>query len=380
LASFLQNDVPKIFAPVADPQLQQEFAEANAAAVAALNSLHQWLESELPRATQTFALGPTRFQQMLWATERVQTPIAELERIGRADLERNLAALKKACARFAPGRSIPEALAIFNADKPKEGPVQAARDQLISLKDFVIAKELVSIPSKDSANVEESLPYMRWNSAYINIPGPYEKGLPAIYYIAPPDPSWTAQEQLDYIPPYSDLLFTSVHEVWPGHFLQYLHSNRVHSKFGQVFVGYAFAEGWAHYTEEMMLEAGLGGGNAATEIGELLNALLRNVRFISAIGLHTGKMTVADSEKMFREVAFQDAGNARQQAARGTFDPAYLNYTMGKLMIRKLREDWCAERGGREAWKAFHDEFLSFGGPPIPLIRKELLKDTQRLF
>ena len=115
-------------------------------------------------------------------------------------------------------------------------------------------------------------------------------------------------------------------------------------------------------------------------IGQLLNALLRNVRFMSAIGLHTGKMTVEQSEKMFREVAFQDAGNARQQAARGTFDAAYLNYTMGKLMIRKLRDDWCADRGGREAWREFHDKFLSYGGPPIPLIRKDMLKDTKNLF
>ena len=146
---------------------------------------------------------------------------------------------------------------------------------------------------------------MRWNSAYINIPGPYEKGLPAIYYIAPPDPDWTPAEQQEYISSYSELLFTSIHEVWPGHFLQFLHSNRSQSRFGQVFVGYAFAEGWAHYTEELMWEAGLQNDNPAVHIGMLLNALLRNVRFISAIGLHTGKMSVEDSEKMFREVAFR---------------------------------------------------------------------------
>jgi uncharacterized protein (DUF885 family) len=176
------------------------------------------------------------------------------------------------------------------------------------------------------------------------------------------------------------LLFTSVHEVWPGHFLQFLHSNNSPSKFGQVFIGYAFAEGWAHYTEEMMWDAGLGEGDSTVHIGQLLNALLRNVRLISAIGLHTGKMTVEQSERMFRELAFQDPGNARQQAARGTFDPAYLNYTMGKLMIRKLRDDWCADRGGREAWKDFHDQFLSFGGPPIPLVRKAMLRNEKNLF
>ncbi len=142
------------------------------------------------------------------------------------------------------------------------------------------------------------------------------------------------------------MLFTSAHEVWPGHFLQFLHANRSPSKFGQVFVGYAFAEGWAHYTEEMMYDAGLGNGDPETHIGQLLEALLRNVRFLSAIRMHTKGMSVADSEKMFQEEGYQDAGNSQQQAERGTFDPAYLNYTMGKLMIRKLREDWTATRGG----------------------------------
>jgi uncharacterized protein (DUF885 family) len=159
----------------------------------------------------------------------------------------------------------------------------------------------------------------------------------------------------------------------PGHFAQFLHANRVPSRFGQVFVGYAFAEGWAHYAEEMTWDAGLGAKDPETHVGQLTEALLRNVRFLSAIGLHTRRMSVAESEKMFRESAFADEGDARQQAARGTFDPAYLNYTMGKLMIRKLRDDWTATRGGRSAWREFHDQFLGFGGPPIPFVRKAML-------
>jgi hypothetical protein len=380
LASFLEKDVPGIFPSATDPNLEREFKLANGDAIAALKSLDQWLESELPKATEKYALGAEKFRQMLWATERVNIPLDQLERVGRKDLDRNLAALKAACQKLAPGRSIADCIAKVQGNKPKEGPVQAARDQLIMLKDFLITKELITIPSKEPILVEESLPFMRWNAAYMNPPGAYEKNLPSVYYIAPPDPAWSPKEQMEYIPGYSDLLFISVHEVWPGHFLQFLHSNRSRSKLGRVFVGYAFAEGWAHYTEEMMWEAGLGEGDPETHIGQLLNALLRNVRFLSAIGLHTGRMTVADSEKMFRELAFQDPGNARQQAARGTFDPAYLNYTMGKLMIRKLRDDWCADRGGKEGWREFHDQFLSYGGPPIPLVRKEMLKDTKNLF
>ena len=145
--------------------------------------------------------------------------------------------------------------------------------------------------------------------------------------------------------------------------------------FGRVFRGYAFTEGWAHFAEEMMADAGLRGGAPEVRIGQLLNALLRNVRYLSAIGLHTGAMTVADSERLFIEKGLQGAATARQQAVRGTFDPAYLNYTLGKLMIRKLRDDWTARNGGREAWKAFHDRILGFGGPPIPLVRRTMLGD-----
>jgi hypothetical protein len=373
MVGYLEKDVPRVFATVNDAALQKEFAAANAGAVAALKDLTAWFESLRSSATDKFAIGGDLFQQMLADTERVDVPIAELERIAKADLQRNLSALRAACEKFAPGKSIPEALALVRNRKPAGGPVLGARQQLAGLKKFLIDQNLVTIPSQEEARVEESPPYARWNFAYIDIPGPYEKGLPSIYYIAPPDPSWSKAEQAAYLPAEVDLLFVSAHEVWPGHFLQYLHSNRAGSKFGQVFVGYGFAEGWAHYTEELMWEAGLGNKDPEAHIGQLLNALLRNVRFVSAIGLHTGKMTVEESERMFREEAFVDPGNARQQAARGTFDPAYLNYTLGKLMILKLRDDWTNTRGGRKTWKQFHDEFLSRGGPPIPLIRKVML-------
>lgn len=201
--------------------------------------------------------------------------------------------------------------------------------------------------------------------------------MPSVYYIAPPDPAWSKADQDAYTPGKAMLLFTSAHEVWPGHFVQFLHANRSPSEFGRLFVDYAYSEGWAHYTEEMMWEAGLGDGAPETHIGQLSEALLRNVRYLCAIGMHTHGMTVSSCETMFREQAFQDPGSARQQAARGTYDPAYLNYTMGKLMIRKLRADWTAHHGGRSGWRAFHDRFLSYGGPPIPLVREQMLGTTQ---
>ena len=276
-----------------------------------------------------------------------------------------------------------QCIAKMSAHKPKDGAVEAARAQLVMLKDFVVKNNVVTIPSNEEALVAEAPPYNRSNAAFIQVPGPYDHGVASTYNIAPPDPKWSKTEQAAYVPSDAGLLFTSVHEVWPGHFLQFLHSNANPSKLEALWVGYAYAEGWAHYCEEMMYEKGLGKGDPEKHIGQITDALLRDVRLLSSIGLHTHGMTVAQSEKMFREQAFQDPGNARQQAARGTYDPAYLNYTLGKLMIRKLRTDWIAKHSGagstaapadeQALWHDFHDQFLSYGGPPIPLLRKEML-------
>jgi hypothetical protein len=375
LVRFYEHEVPAAFSAVADAQLQDEFRSANSAAIKAMRDLDAWLTQQEAAATDDFALGPQKFQQMLRATEGVDIPLARLKQIGEDDLERNLKALRDACAALDPGQSVADCVGKVNAQKPTGSAVDAATRQLGDLEGFVRTRDLVTVPGPEQALVRESPAYNRSNAAYISIPGPYEKNLPSIYYIAPPDPGWTKAEQDAYVPADAVLLFISAHEVWPGHFLQFLHSNRSPSRLGQVFISYAFAEGWAHYCEEMMWEAGLGNGRAEVHIGQLINALLRDVRYLSAIGLHTGGMTVAQSEALFRASAFQDPGNARQQAARGTYDPAYGNYTLGKLMIRKMREEWTASRGGRSSWKAFHDQFLSYGAPPIPMVRNAMLGD-----
>jgi len=376
-AAYFRDDVPAIWAAVEDENLQQAFTRANAKAVAAMQDMAGWLTSNIPTATEDFALGPELFRQMLWDTERVDTPLDELEAIGRADMDRNLKDLNNACAEFAPGKSIQDCIAKMSAHKPKNGSVEAAREQLVELREFIVREDLVSIPGTELALVNEAPPYARSNFAYINIPGPWEKNQPSVYYISPPNPTWPEDVQADYIAGEADLLFTSVHEVWPGHFLNFLHANRAPWFFGRVFVGYAFAEGWAHYTEEMMIEAGLRDGDAETRIGQISNALLRDARFLSTIGLHTKGWSVEDSKRFFIEEGFQGEGTAIQQAARGTYDPAYLNYTMGKLMIRRLRDDWTATRGGREAWRDFHDAFLSYGGPPIPLVRQQMMGEAK---
>lgn len=374
LADFYAKDIPAIFAPVKDDKAQAEFKTANDAAIQAIREFDSWLTQQEAQATSDFALGPEKFSLMLKMTEGVDIPLGRLESIAKQDLDRNVAALKQACAQLDPNKSVAECVAVCDKRKGDDAdPVVAAQNQLKDLRKFVIEKNVATIPGTEEALVKKAPAYKAWNFAYINIPGAYEKGLPSTYYISPPDPTWTKAMQDAYVPGRASLLFTSAHEVYPGHFTQYLHAHRAHSEIGQLFVGYAFSEGWAHYTEEMMYDMGLGADNPEMRIGQLQEALLRNVRFLSAIGLHTQGMTVDESKRMFREVAHQDEGGSEQQALRGTFDPAYLNYTLGKLMIRKLRDDWCATRGGKAAWKDFHDEFLKFGGPPIPLIRRAML-------
>ena len=372
-AEFYKGDMLKAFADVKDPALQQQVADAAIKAAAAMDGLTVWLKGQEANATQDFVLGEAKFSRMLSATEGVDVPLGELEKAGQADLKRNQDALTAECAKFAPGKSVQDCMVKLNADRPDGGAVAEATRQIPALTAFVKAQDLVSIPGTEQALVRQSPPYNAQNGAYIDPPGPFEKGIPSIYYIAAPDPSWPMEKQLAYIPGKKDLLFTSVHEVMPGHFLQFLHANRSPSMFGRLFVGYAFAEGWAHYSEEMIWEAGYGAGDPATHIGQISNALLRDCRFLSAIGMHARGMTQEQSKQLFITQCFQDEGTAEQQAARGTYDPAYLNYTLGKLMIRKLRDDWTASRGGRAGWKAFHDTFLSYGGPPIPLVRQSML-------
>ncbi|HET8935812.1 MAG TPA: DUF885 domain-containing protein [Polyangiales bacterium] len=374
MAEFYRKDALLAFAEATDPALQSRLRAAVEPAARAMSEVSSWFGAQTNFSEQGYVLGTERFKAMLEQTEGVTTALEELEAIGRADLQRNLDALAAACIKYAPKASLQSCVDKLNRDKPKGGAVEGARAQLSELRSFVVEREIVSISGTEEAKVAEAPAYQRQNFAYIDIPGPYENNLPSVYYIAPPDPRWSKAEQDAYVPGKADLLFTSVHEVWPGHFLQFLHSNRASWRFGQLFVGYAFAEGWAHYAEELVVEEGLADNAPDLQIGQISNALLRNVRFLCAIGLHTQGLTVAQCEQMFKDQAYQDVGNARQQASRGTYDPAYLNYTMGKLMIRKLRADWKAENPGRPL-REFHDAFLAHGGPPIPLLRARLLKD-----
>ena len=373
LASHFQDDVPGLFAEVEDQELQASFAAALEPAVAALRDVEAWLELRLEDATEEFALGEERYRELLWRSYRIDLDWKTLKNVAQADLARNLKLLRTTCKLIDPDITIADCAAMVRDQKPEAGAVARANEQLPELKEFLLSADIIGIPSEETAFVAEAPAYRRTNSAYIEIPGAYEKGLPAIYYIAGPDPEWPPEMQRQYVPGEADLLNTSVHEVWPGHFLHSLYVKGSNNRMGKLLWNGMLSEGWAHYTEELMQEAGLGEGQPLLRVGQILDALMRDVRFLSSIGLHVEGMSVETSQRMFAELAYLDPGNAQQQALRGTYDPGYFVYTLGKLIIMKMREDWTAERGGRAAWKEFHEKLLSYGSAPLPVLRKAMM-------
>ncbi len=374
-AEFADKDVRMAFPIAGIPLVNQgQIDPALDRCVAALREHSSWLEARKAEASDRYALGEAKFLKMLAETQGVDVDLARLAAIAEADLARNLAAMDEAARAIAPGSPTREVVDAAAKDRPSATTVLAvATAQATQMRAFVLAKQIVSIPSEDVAVVRESPPFQRWNSAFLESAGPFEaRPLPSYYYITPPDPAWPEAEQLAYLPPTQDLLFTTIHEVYPGHFLHKLHIRNNPSRILQSFCTYSNSEGWAHYTEEMMFEQGAGGGTPHARIGMLKEALLRNARFVATIELHTRGATVEAMTKLFADKGFVDAGNARQQAVRGTFDPMYLAYTLGKHMIRKLRDDWTRAKPGRTL-EQFHDTLLSYACAPLPVIRAAML-------
>ena len=356
---------------------QSELDAGLAAMAAALKEYEAFLVERRKTATDDYALGAEMFVEMLRETQGFDVSLDRLRELGEADLARNLASLEAATKALDPKKPLAKVVAKVTADKPStDGVLAEATQQADAMRKFLVAQDLITIPSEDVAEVRPSPPFMRWNAAFLSSAGAFEKAaLPSFYYISPPDPAWPKKQQQAYVPGKTDLLFITIHEVWPGHFLHGLHLKANRSRVIKSSWNYAMGEGWAHYTEEMMWDAGVS-EDPAVHVGQLQNALLRNVRYLSAIGLHTGEMTVEQSFQMFRDKAFQDEANARQQAVRGTFDPMYLSYTLGKLAILKLRDDvkarWEAD-GKAFTLKEFHDALLSYGAAPLPVIREAML-------
>lgn len=372
LATYFGDEAQRAFGEAGDRELRRELRAALDSAATAVRGLTGWLGEVETAPAGASLLGAGLLREMLWATERVDVPLSRLEEAAEAALERNLSALERACRGVDAGASTEAAVRRVRDERPADSLLAEARRQVPRLRREVRDHGLASVPEAADARVEPSPPFLRWNPAMIDIPGPGDEDVPAVFYITP---EGVDGEDGEGAPAFSrpELLYVAAHEVWPGHYLHFLHARRSSSLLARHFVGTAFAEGWAHYAEQLCWETGLAGDDPVSEAAMRLSALLRNVRFLAAVGLHGGALSLADAEALFREKAFLRPDAARQQAARGVFDPEYLGYTMGKLMISKLRRDWCGARGGRSAWSEFHDRLLGLGAPPVPVARRALL-------
>ena len=368
-----------------DAETLAKFDQARERAAQALDSFVLRLEerlAELPEGVEgDFAIGSQLYSDMLAYGEGVTAPLSDIIALGQANLERNLDRLAEATAAVGPGRSIREIVGEIGRNHPTaEALIPETRSMLEDIRQSLLDFDVVSLPSEDRCQVIETPTYMRYAFAAMDSPGSLEtQATESFYYVTPVEETWTATQAEEWLTNfnYDTLRIVSIHEVYPGHFVHHLHNNygRPLPLVNRVASSYAFTEGWAHYTEEMMLETEYARGQAALQVTQLLEALVRNCRYLCALGMHTQGMTLDEATRFFMDNAYMEALPARREALRGTFDPGYLNYTLGKLMILKLREDYRREQGSAYSLRGFHDKLLSYGAPPLPLLREVMLAD-----
>lgn len=367
-AEYYRGDVASLVRRVKDAPLLARFEAANEALAKAAENLAHRLEAEwLPRASDTVhVLGREKYLAFVEAQEGRPIDLEAFARLAEEDLARNRTAYEAL-------------LPTVNVTRPKAAELVAEATRMMNAaRQFVLDRGLVTFPSDERAIVEISPPYMRWNAAFLNMPGPFDSVHQGYYYVTLPDPSWSAKEQEEYVFTRGTLLATTVHEVIPGHFLHGLWTRRAPTRIQRMGDSYSFTEGWAHYVEQMMSDEGFGADDPQNRLGQLNDALLRNCRFVVSIGIHTGGMTLPEAERRFVEDCHQDRAGAREQAIRGTFDPGYFAYTLGKLQLLELRHDAERRLGARFDLRAFHDAVLAHGAPPIALIRDRVLGDLER--
>ena len=369
-ATYLRGDVAKIFGPVGDDAQRQRFARANEALAKAATDLAVWFKKEAARGDQSHVLGPSRYAKLLRVQEGLAVPVDALDGFGRMN-EVDLAANKKAY----------EDLAAQVKPKPvAEARLFATAGRMMQeARAFLADHAIVTLASTDTPVVRETPPYERWNSASIEMTGPFDTSRSAFYQLTIPDRAWSAKERAAYLGSLGDLLGTTIHEVYPGHFVQGRWAERAPSRVAKAFTSYSFVEGWAHYSEQMMIDEGFGGDDPANRLAMLDGALLRNCRFAASIAIHVKGMTVEQVEPRFVTDCHQDAATAHEQAVRGTFDPGYFAYTLGKLQILALRKEAQARLGDRFSLQHFHDALLAHGSPPIALIHDAVLRELGAL-
>jgi uncharacterized protein (DUF885 family) len=396
-ADFLKKDLVSAVGGLKDEQLRVAFQAANRKAANALSDYATWLEREkLPKATLDFALGEEKFRRFLAQTELVDLPPQKILEIGMAQLKAEQDAFAEAAKKIDPNKPAIEVFKQIQSEHPASDKLipDIAKD-LDKVRKYVVSRRLVGIPSEIRAKVKETPQYLRATSfASMDTPGPFEKrATEAYYYVTPTENAWPEQEKQEWLTAFnyytSDV--TSIHEVYPGHYVQFLHLNASSaSKVEKIFGSYAFIEGWAHYCEKMMIDEGFGSPPSPTpseddvkraakyRMAQADEALLRLCRLCVSIKVHTQNMSIEEATKFFQDNCYYEQKPARQEAIRATFDPGYLNYTLGKLQILKLRDDYKAQQGNDFSLQKFHNELLSHGMPPIRLLREIMLKDQSK--
>ena len=376
---FIEKELPRAFADVDDLHLLGDLADAQTEAAHAVSAYVEYLETDVaPKARASFRLGRDKFEQKIRLEEGLTVPLDRLLSIATRELAATQDAFKALAGRMNGGDPL-EAWARTKAEHPKPGElVGKGREQLDELATFLERQALVTLPRGEDITVAPTPEFYRWSFASMWTPGPFEtKPTKAYYYLTDVDPAWPPERQNEHLRDYNipTLWSISIHEVYPGHFLHYQHLRRVDSKTRKsiLFAPASFVEGWAHYCEQMMIEAGFGGRDYGIQLGQLAESLIRLARFIVCIRLHTEDMSVEQGVRFFREEAFMEDVSARREAERGTFDPTYLVYSVGKLMLLKLRNDAKQQQGKGFSLRAFHDTLLAQGTAPFWLHRELML-------
>ncbi len=366
------------FAGTGSAALREEVHKAREGADAAVRAFAEWLRTErLPRVTDDFALGRERFQRLLWVREGLTTSVDEVLRRGRADLKRNQDRLAEIARN--EGVSVDQLVARLYENHPSAAELLPLVRRLTDdTREFVREKELVTIPELEDCHVRETPAWARdlWTAA-MSPPGPFEKPVDGIYWITPVDPAWTPAQAEGWMRTLNHAMLknTTVHEVWPGHYLQSLHFRKTSQTLARkVWFSYSFIEGWAHYCEQVALEVGFDGHSTSAEVTQLHDALLRDCRLIASIGMHTQGMPVAEAARLLRSEAHLEEVHAQREAIRGTYNPEYFCYTLGKLAILDARTHHLATKY-HGSLKAFHDTLLGFGTPPIGFLDSLLAEE-----
>jgi uncharacterized protein (DUF885 family) len=388
---FFQNDVPAAFHDAKDTEVIADFRAANQKVIDALGQYQNFVEKELrPKAHGDFRIGAENFGKKLLYDDDVDISLHRLLEIGMANLRQNQQSFREVGRQIDPSKTPQQILEDIGKDHPAPAALlQTFRDMLGGLRSYVEEHHIVRVPSEVLPIVEETPPFMRaLTFASMDTPGPYEMVAKEAYFnVTLPESSWTPQQVEEHMHGFNrgTLVSTAVHEVFPGHYVQFLWLSSAPSKVRRLLGCNSNAEGWAHYSEQMMLDEGFGrtpGTDLAHDttflklrLGQLQDALLRNARYIVGLQMHTGKMTFDQGVEFFEKEGYQSHENALRETKRGTSDPTYLYYTLGKLEILKLREDYKNKMGANFSLEDFHSKFLQQGFPPVKLIRRAMLGD-----